>query len=540
MAKRLVFLQLAPEFGGTKFGPFAGAEIRLGSDPSRNDIVLPEALGVAMEHVRLVKQQDESFIIAPTERTASVFVWRADGRPGKQITAPVAVGAGDGFSVVTAEGPRFYIVLELPKAAEAAAGGAKDGFGKSKGALTGKSMMKEIKRQGLTKVLTTGLGQSFQASWTFVKSGSIFKPRYIIAGLALASGWIFAGGTACSLAGLGYQHSQTNETLSECQGDLAAAGVTGDDDSLESMVERILDDKEWSETLASDKALRGMYVHRLKVIFANKDKYTWVYKRKENAFAQFRRRLESAGVPPGVVRVLAYAAALEGDNRNREWEYVLDSEGGETCGRGPLLLTWRQAHRLEFPDLQLDARLDARVAGQGNVEEMIKALQATSGEETVIDEGTINREGAEIQGGGVCIFVDGDDSRTEVNKMASQLAKELGSKAPGLPEEDDDHWVVMRLLKLFAADFQRGFEDIHFDAGTDPSTTLDAASSITDTRKTYALEATADLMAKATAIPCLAFMDKSVQAPVEEIKQDFPTKTQCGLLWFLMEYNQLE
>ena len=47
MSRNHTFLQLAPEFGGTKFGPFEHVEIRLGSDPANSDITLPEALGAA-------------------------------------------------------------------------------------------------------------------------------------------------------------------------------------------------------------------------------------------------------------------------------------------------------------------------------------------------------------------------------------------------------------------------------------------------------------------------------------------------------------
>jgi hypothetical protein len=126
MAKRQVFLQLTPEFGGTKFGPFQGAEIRLGSEPGRNDIVLPEGLGVAPEHARLVKQPDESFILSPVERTAQIYLYRVDGRPPKPVQSPIAVVMGDGFSLVTQEGPRFIIVLEMEKRA---AGGDDKGGG---------------------------------------------------------------------------------------------------------------------------------------------------------------------------------------------------------------------------------------------------------------------------------------------------------------------------------------------------------------------------------------------------------------------------
>ena len=34
-----VYLKLTPEFGGTRFGPFEGLEVRLGSNPDRCHIV---------------------------------------------------------------------------------------------------------------------------------------------------------------------------------------------------------------------------------------------------------------------------------------------------------------------------------------------------------------------------------------------------------------------------------------------------------------------------------------------------------------------
>jgi hypothetical protein len=115
MAETVTFLQLAPEFGGTRFGPFLGYEIRVGSDPNRNDITVPESLGVAPEHVKILRQPDNTFILAPVERTATLFYWRAGATRPTQLNAPRAVQDGDGFSLVTPEGPRFYILLENDK-----------------------------------------------------------------------------------------------------------------------------------------------------------------------------------------------------------------------------------------------------------------------------------------------------------------------------------------------------------------------------------------------------------------------------------------
>ena len=66
MGKTVTFLQLSPEFGGTRFGPFEVVEIRLGSDPDQNDITLPETLGVAEQHVKVLRQQGVMYMEAQT------------------------------------------------------------------------------------------------------------------------------------------------------------------------------------------------------------------------------------------------------------------------------------------------------------------------------------------------------------------------------------------------------------------------------------------------------------------------------------------
>src|SRR5688572_3538386 len=127
MARTVTFLQLAPEFGGTKFGPFDQVEVRLGSDPSNSDITLPETLGVAPQHVKLLKQQDDSFILAPVDKSAAIFHFRSGTARPKQVLAPTAIQSGDAFALVTPEGPRFYVQVE--KDAKAIAAQAADSSG---------------------------------------------------------------------------------------------------------------------------------------------------------------------------------------------------------------------------------------------------------------------------------------------------------------------------------------------------------------------------------------------------------------------------
>ena len=87
----VTYLSLTPEFGGTRFGPFEGLEVRLGSDAERCHIVLPASLGVISEHVKLIRQGPLNLILAPAERTATVFLYRQGERRPTQLNAPTAV-----------------------------------------------------------------------------------------------------------------------------------------------------------------------------------------------------------------------------------------------------------------------------------------------------------------------------------------------------------------------------------------------------------------------------------------------------------------
>ena len=79
-----LYLNLSHEFGGGRFGPFEGLEVRLGSDRERCHVVLPESFGVTKQHCKLIRQGDGGLILAASERTAAgertaaVFVWKGD------------------------------------------------------------------------------------------------------------------------------------------------------------------------------------------------------------------------------------------------------------------------------------------------------------------------------------------------------------------------------------------------------------------------------------------------------------------------------
>ena len=77
--EKFPYLRLSPEFGGTRFGPYEGLEVRLGSDPDRCHIALRADMGVHAEHVKLFRESDRNLILAPSDRTASVFLFRGNG-----------------------------------------------------------------------------------------------------------------------------------------------------------------------------------------------------------------------------------------------------------------------------------------------------------------------------------------------------------------------------------------------------------------------------------------------------------------------------
>ncbi|MBW1881530.1 MAG: FHA domain-containing protein [Deltaproteobacteria bacterium] len=527
MATAQTYLQLSPEFGGTKFGPFKGVEIRLGSDPSRNDIVLPEALGVSPAHVRIVMQKDGTYIVAPTERTATVYLWRADGRPAKLITTPTAVHAGDGFSVVTAEGPRFYILLEQPKKG---AGGQDDAVAPpdDKKSDLGGGVIAEMKRLGLAKFMTTGIGNFFQTAFMMVKTGTIFSPRYIVMGMMMIVPLIMAGGAGCAALSFKFKSDKQGGEIDELKSDLEAcgAGDQGGDPTVGSLTQAILGDREWQQSLETDPDFNGRYLKRLKTIFERSDRYQWVYKRKASDFTKLQGRMDKE-MGPALTRVFAYIAAHPGYVSDRQWGLIRsNSEGTRTCGRGPALITYRQSVNLDIA-AEPDALVDAGIAASDDLDLKAAQIRATMGsDDREFENEEIQAEGAGLQGGFQCLYLEGDDEREDPKALAKALGRALGPDvSKRIPEEGRDSWITARLVKFYAADFILGYEDL--DLTGIPSVALDEMG---PSQKEFALQNAADVTARSVAIPCLAILD---EVPADHLGQA-PTLVQCGVLNLLV------
>lgn len=534
MADVLIYLQLAQEFGATKFGPFPNVEIRLGSDPENSDITLPENLGVAPQHVKVLKQQDGSFIISPIDRTCTVFVWRMDGRPPKQITTPIAATAGDGFSLVAEEGVRFYIVVEEVKKAKKKDEGSKSSLGRMKKGLSVGSMMKEIKRQGFAQFMRTGLGHWWQTGYQYVVSGAILRPRNIIMFITVASGWIFAGGVGCTALKLGADKGEIKGDYQECQKDLAEAtgGGDGEEPTIPDLTQSILVDLEWKNSLQTDSELNQRYIAELRKVFQRREKYKWVYKRNRSDFTEFQSALKSKGFSEDLARVMAYIAAPPGFVPDREWTMLKqNSAAKEACGRGPATMTYRQARNLEIANVALDALVSTAVADGNDTDAKRTLLIETAGPDTVEFKEDEVENAPVTQGGFQCLYIEGDDDRIEVKNLAKGLARQLSDDARGMPERGRTYWITARIMRFYAADFVYGYEELKWNQGMAPSLVLEDAS---DDQKTFVLDSTAEVIARAVAIPCLARLDRDLQSPPEHMGE-LPSLVKCGVLNLLAD-----
>jgi len=542
--KTMTFLQLSQEFGGTRFGPFEQVEIRLGSDPEQSDITLPAELGVAPQHVKVLKQQDETFILAPVDRTAALFFFRSTGGKAKQVTAPLACKAGDSFALVTAEGPRFFLQSEKNPKAIAAAAAESEGpgwGGINKPNIKTEGIVNEIKRRGFAAVFTTRLGNMWMNAWRMIKTGQIFSPVYIVGGMLMLFGWLGVFGSGCAMLRLSSQRNTATKQLTECRdaSGLGSDAVDGDPSTAQ-LTQKILVDATWKDVILSDTALREAFVKQLKVVYADPNRYEWVYKRPDSPYNQLKKQLEAQGLPENLVRVLAFAAAR--GRFDQQWHRIQDSEGQSVCGRGPMGLTYRTARNLGLAELQPDALVEGQVAGSGDLEKQRQRLDKTlldANDEREYRDDLIVAGGTNLQGGLQCLYIDGTDDRENPRELATALRTKVGASAGRLPSEGSGFWVASRLMMLYAHDFKYDLERVDFDAKTAPSTRLEAKE-VPAPNINFAVKETATVMALAAAIPCLARFDKDQREPPPWLIKEPPLLGQCAILKAYVDYDRMD
>jgi len=538
MAETVTFLELAPEFGGTRFGPFTSFEIRLGSEPSRNDITIPESLGVAPEHVKVLRQPDGSFILAPVDRSATVYYWRAGATRPQQLTAPRAVSDGDGFSLVTPEGPRFYILLEndkkrIAEQAKNSEGPALGGLGQN---LNSKGILAEMKRVGLAKALTSKLGNTGMKLWTFIKTGQFLSPMYIMMGMTMLSGYLFAGGAACSWNKARGQNTNLGNDLTKCQTQLIAEGrsTTGYPLSPE-LISIILKDQEWGATLENDADLKAAVASSVKAVFDDRKRYMDLFK-PGSGFGDFKKAVDESGLPEPVARVLTYAGAEPGYRSVRDWGHRKDSKDIDYCTRGPMKLSYAQAYHLDFRDFQVDAYFERQTTDTKMIEDELNftaaRVNAEPGRARDIPSAPAGRSARDL-----CYYHSGPDDRDDVGPLVRRLNEVLGLRGNNLPKQGGAFWIAARVAKLYAADLEYDTEEaFDFKSGRKrPSNVL--AETAGDDEVQWVINRSGELIARALVLPCLVAMDKEMREAPPSFMGELPELGDCSLLQTYVEYD---
>ncbi|MEQ1567860.1 MAG: hypothetical protein ABMA64_19630 [Myxococcota bacterium] len=208
---RTLFLQLPPELGGVKYGPFPGS-VTIGSDPKRSQLCVDPSHGVYPVHVTLAHMPDGTITVAPARLDCKVFLVPAGQPHVWPATGPVQARPGDVVIVGTPAGPRFQMSTDAPIRAPTARGVATnvqqgehgfvqgmtdviDGLVKP----AGSGIAGEIHRQTVARALARpGPVRSAYVVYTKLRSGQLFTP-YVMVGLVFALvGLIGTGSVSCT------------------------------------------------------------------------------------------------------------------------------------------------------------------------------------------------------------------------------------------------------------------------------------------------------------------------------------------------------
>lgn len=539
----VLYLVLSPEFGGTRFGPFEGIEARLGSNKERCHITLPESLGVAKEHCKVIRQGGANMILAPSERTAAVYLWKGDARRPVQVQTPTAVKPGDSFSLVTPEGPRFFIELgELPAEIKAARSSANrrgpKGLTAGKFATAGKDLF-------LARLFTMGPVSIFMRGWYFVKSGAIWQPRILILGAIMMFGYMSSGVSACAAFKFRGDVGKANNDAEECREKLAYAENMGTDVenfAFDELAGSVTGSRTVGLALKKDSALVALVKTQAKAIIENSDRYEWLYEesKRPEQFAKWREAIEkSDAFDNDTKRLLPYLAATK-NRAQGQWDMLLDSQETEACGRGPARMTYRQAKNLGLSTVALDAFVGgdaSSVVDDEVARDKLLDRTAEAAGEPVIDATITSDAQVVIQGERTCVYAVGDDDRESLGKVVSMLEDQLGKKAKFVPESDSTYASVARLAKLFAADLPSAKyvdakkSQFDFSKSSSPATVLADAKG-----GSWAMDRTAEVIARALVLPCEGLLNHD-KKQMEATFGKMPNAVSCLVLNYRLTHE---
>ena len=520
----VLYLRLSPEFGGTRFGHFEQRVVRLGSDPGC-DIAIAQGFGVAPEHVQVLFEGPTNIIVAPADRAADVYLWKPNAPRPELVSTPTAIRPGESFALATPTGPRFIIELDEPpeevKQARLASGRSR-GLSMGGRKLTGKAMADEVKRQAFTTLLVQKPMQMAQRAWIFVKSGAILQPRNIIIGVTMLGGYIVGGASFCSARRSKANLEAVNERYDGCKDELAAERGGSDDPvkmKFSDLANVIVGSTRVESALKKDRTFGALVKERTRGILSDPGAYDWMFKAgsgRANQFVQWRTRLMERDELDGQTVLIAtwlaappyakpYTAPL--------YERQLDSEANDACARGNLGLTYRQAVNLGM-EVQLDAFHRGAAAAVDDTsirKEMLAQTAAMVGEE-LPEELTMEIKGVGTSGKEYCIYAEGEDNRDRRKDLLDVVAQNFAKDSPEVPIEAGGVGVAARVARFYAADLPGS----QYDASRRIARTvsfmrnkesISRALEDEGPRGEWVLKRTADVYARAIAVPCIGVLD---------------------------------
>jgi len=231
-------------------------------------------------------------------------------------------------------------------------------------------------------------------------------------------------------------------------------------------------------------------------------------------------------------RLLVWLAGTPG-RLNSEFIEVNDSETDTVCGRGNLQMTYRQA-----VSMGLNAQADALVEKDYETVVKDKGERESRLEDTIsaaggagLPEDTFKTEFDPIrQGRSACLFIEGADDRSRATSLMGAFSSHLGESPEDLPPWGAPNSSVARLAKYWAADmarvdYRRGAGDIDF-TDSQVGAVLDGF----DARGQWVMSRTAETIARAMVVPCLAVLNGEPNDLKNTLGEELPSPVNCLVL----------
>lgn len=189
------YLQLAPEQGGHRFGPFRGGAVYFGTDRGKCQIMLDSSMGLAPCHAILAISANGTYTLSVTDRSNVAYVIR--GGQAHQVSTSLAMQVGDSLCLGSLQGPRFTIqrtgsVAAPPGRAPGQMGRApgQPGYGQA----IGQEVQRQVETQLWTKVPLFRVIQQWMYRYN---TGSLSNPRNVMSLVTVLLGLLVTGCVGC-------------------------------------------------------------------------------------------------------------------------------------------------------------------------------------------------------------------------------------------------------------------------------------------------------------------------------------------------------